>query len=55
MEVANAWNVGIGSEKLTKLEENYVKLHQYVAAILGTDSAHSMLPLGNFSNNYLHK
>lgn len=51
MEVANAWKDGIESEKLTNLEENYVKHHQFVAAVLETDSAHSMLPLGNYPDS----
>ncbi|KAI9552524.1 hypothetical protein GHT06_022890 [Daphnia sinensis] len=43
-EVVIAWKNGLELEKLNKLEENYLRHHQFVAAVLGTDSAHSMLP-----------
>ncbi|KZS15294.1 putative Grip128 [Daphnia magna] len=43
-EVVIAWKNGLELEKLNKLEENYVRHHQFVAAVLGTDSVHSMLP-----------
>ncbi|XP_059353189.1 gamma-tubulin complex component 5-like [Daphnia carinata] len=43
-EVVIAWKNGLELEKLNQLEENYVRHHQFVAAVLGSDSAHSMLP-----------
>lgn len=48
-EVVIAWKNGLELEKLNKLEENYVRHHQFVAAVLGTDSVHSMLPHGNYT------
>ena len=47
LEVASAWTKGITSQRLCQLEESYVRYHQYVASVLGTDAAHSMLPFGN--------
>lgn len=51
IEVASAWMKGIESERLSELEENYVRRHQYVAAVLATNAAHSMLPHGNYQIN----
>ena len=44
--VVSAWNTGISTKQLINLEEKYVQHHQFVAAVLNTDAAHSMLPHG---------
>lgn len=46
LDVSTAWTGGISSQRLCHLEETYVRHHQYVASVLATDAAHSMLPHG---------
>lgn len=46
LQVAAAWNGDISPQRLCQLEESYVRHHQYVASVLATDAAHSMLPSG---------
>lgn len=47
VEISSAWINGIELDRLAKLEECYVRNHQFVAAILATDAVNSMLPNGN--------
>ena len=46
--VSDMWTNDIDSEKLVALEQKFVHHHQYIASLLRTDAAHSMLPQGKY-------
>lgn len=47
--VSNVWKRGVSSETLVSLEEKFVHIHHYIAAVLKTDAVHAMLPQGKYT------